>query len=279
MADSYKRTITTYDSGGAKYIPATSGAYALRVSPYTSNAYVGTHEGNGVWNFGTVTQSNSSYRMYYSADSWATSSQVTSFGEFPIDAGIQANENEVIVFAGASTETGIVYSTIASAIASFTSPASDYNCNVIVTGTGDSSEFITISHASLVSYVHITGRGKFINIILGVTGNSVNKVMTISNCSIWMGGADITTDRSYINFTFDNCDIYAYKSITFEDCNLNNCRIFQPSGEDITLSKATIMTNCILTQTLKPTFTGNGFLANVTDEALTTYSMITDPTI
>ena len=89
----------------------------------------------------------------------------------------------------------------------------------------------------------------------------------------------MTTDRSYINFTFDNCDIYAYKSITFEDCNLNNCRIFQPSGEDITLSKATIMTNCVLTQTLKPTFTGNGFLANVTDEAMTTYSMITDPTL
>ena len=267
--------ITTVSAGNV--VPVTTGAYALRVSPFTANAYVGSHTSNGMWNFGAV--ESGTYRMYYSGDSWATSSQVASFGEFPINAGIQANENEVIVFAGASTETGKVYSTIASAIASFTSPASDYNCNVIVAGTGDSSKFITISHADLVSYVHITGKGKFINIILGVTGASVNKVMTISNCSIWMGGADITTDRSYINFTFDNCDIYAYKSITFEDCNLNNCRIFQPSGEDITLSKATIMTNCVLTQTLKPTFTGNGFLANVTDEAMTTYSMITDPTL
>ena len=267
--------ITTVSGGNV--VPVTTGAYALRVSPFTANAYVGTHTTNGAWNFGAVV--SGTYRMYTTTDAWATSSQVSSFGEFPINAGMQIKTNEVEVFTGATVETNKIYATIAEGIASFTSPDTTNPCNVVVTGTGSLSEYITISHADLVSHVHITARGKFINIILGVTGDSVNKVITISNCSIWMGANDITTDRSYINFTFDNCDIYAYKSITFEDCNLNNCRIFQPSGEDITLSKATIMTNCVLTQTLKPTFTGNGFLANVTDEAMTTYSMITDPTL
>ena len=261
---------------GGNIVPVTTGAYALRVSPFTANAYVGSHTSNGMWNFGAVV--GGTYRMYYSADSWATSSQVASFGEFPINAGEQIKVNEVEVQVGVTTETNKIYSTIADAIDSFSSPDSTNPCNVVVTGTGSVSEFITISHADLVSHVHITGRGKFINIILGVTGASVNKVITISNCSIWMGAADITTDRSYINFTFDNCDIYAYKSITFEDCNLTNCRIFQPTDETITLSMASIMANCILTQKLTASLTGNGFVSNTTDEALTTYTMISDPT-
>ena len=276
MADAYKRVIQTYV--GSAWTPATAGAYALRITPYTTNLYVGSHEGNGVWNFGAVAVSNAKYRMYYSADSWSTSAQVTSFGEFPIDAGAQIKANEVEVQVGATVETNKIYNTIAAAIASFTSPDTTNPCNVVVTGTGSASEYITISHASLVSHVHITARGKFINIILGVTGDSVNKVMTISNCSIWMGANDITTDRSYINFTFDNCDIYAYKDLTFEDCNLNNCRIFQPTGGQVTLSQATIMTNCILTQELKGTVISNGFECNNVQNALTTYTMITDPT-
>ena len=276
MAIDYRRTIQTWN--GTAWVPATTGAYALRRSPYSTNLFVGSHVSNGSWSFGAVTSGND-YQLWYSGDSWATAAIVASFGTFPINAGTQVKVNEVEVVVGATEETNKLYTTVAAAISSFTSPDTTNPCNVVVTGTGSSSQYITISHADLVSHVHITARGKFINIILGVTGDSINKVITFSNCSIWMGANDITTDRSYINFTFDNCDIYAYKSITFQDCNLINCRIFQPAGEDITLSQATIMTNCVLTQTLKPTFSGNGFLANVTDEALTTYSMITDPTL
>lgn len=77
MAIEYKIPITTVSAGNI--VPVTTGYYALRVSPFSTNAFAGTHVANGVWNFGAVT--DGTYQLFYSADNWSTEAQVTNFGE------------------------------------------------------------------------------------------------------------------------------------------------------------------------------------------------------
>lgn len=273
MAIEYKIPITTVSGGNV--VPVTRGYYQLRKAPFNASAYAGTHVSNGIWNFGAV--ANGQYQLFYSSND-TTYAQVANFGERWI-GGEYNSANTVTVFTGADTVANRAYPTLATAIDSFTSPADTNRCEVEIEGTGASSQYITLAHSDLVAYVNIRGKGKHINLILGTTGDSasVNIVVTFSNLSIWMGSV-IATDRSYINCTFDNCDIYVTENITFEDCNLHNCRIFQLSGYDTTISKSTIMTNCILVQALKTSsITGNGFYSNVQYNVLTTYTF-SDPT-
>lgn len=71
MAIDYTLPITTVTDG--KLAPVTTGTYYLRVSPFSSNTYTGTHVANGVWSFGTV--NDGIYQL------WDASAQVTAFGE------------------------------------------------------------------------------------------------------------------------------------------------------------------------------------------------------
>lgn len=77
MAIEYKIPITTVSGGNI--VPVTTGYYALRISPFSSNAFIGSHVANGVWNFGAVT--DGTYQLFYSADNWSTEAQVANFGE------------------------------------------------------------------------------------------------------------------------------------------------------------------------------------------------------
>lgn len=271
MATEYKRTIQSWS--GSAWVPATTGAYALRVSPFTANAYIGTHVANGSWNFGAV--ESGIYRMYYSADSWSTSSQVASFGEFPINAGAQAKTNEVEVSASETVQAGIMYDTLAASIASFTSPAVTNQCLVKIAGTGTTSKYITLSHASLVSYVHLRGAARHINLILGTVTASIDKTMTLTDLIIWFSNLDITTSRTYKNFTFENCDIYCYNDVVFEDCVLNNCRIFN-TGMSVKITGTTKMHGCMATGAVTPDAL-TGWYVNSVFDVDTDFTMPADP--
>lgn len=263
--------ITTVSGGNV--VPVTTGAYALRVSPFTSNAYVGTHTTNGAWNFGAV--ESGTYRMYTTTDAWSTSSQVTAFGEFPINAGVQAKTNEVEVSAAETAQAGILYDALAGAIASFTSPASTNQCLVTISGTGTTSQYITLAHSALVSYVHVKGVARHINLILGTATATVDKTMTFSDLKVWFSNLDITTARKYTNFTFENCDIYQYNDVEYEDCVFHNCRIFN-TGVACKITGTTQMTNCIVSAALT-TDSFTGFYANTVDNVSASYTMPTDP--
>ena len=76
MAIEYKIPITTVSGGSI--VPVTTGYYALRVSPYSTNTHSGSHVANGVWDFGAV--ADGTYQLYYSADNWVTESKVDNFG-------------------------------------------------------------------------------------------------------------------------------------------------------------------------------------------------------
>jgi hypothetical protein len=372
MADDLRLQITTTAtvSGSTVLVPVTTGNYYLRVTPFSSNTYTGTHVANGSWSFGTV--QDGVYQL------WNASAQVASFGEKYIcdnepdlknvyviaggklyvdaieertsaggvtidgvklqdsavytntiyaktstsgvtadgvllkDGGItttsqittvngtddfhcatvvqlndaiaginvtpfQESPNKVRVIVGGTQEAGKVYITCKTAISYFASPAITKQCLVEISGTGVVSQNITLSHADLVSYVHLTGK-KHINLILGTTGATTTKTITISGMTLYFGNGDITGARTYNGLTFENCDIYAFNSLTFTNCRLINCNIYQGSSHAITVTGTTEMIGCIAMQTITKNLT-TGFVANTSDGIQTSYSMPTDPTV
>jgi len=190
-----------------------------------------------------------------------------------------AQKRRVIV--NGTVTTNQVYSTIANAINSFSSPSTTKRCLVEIVDTGSGSNLISLGHTSLVSYVSIKGLSKHIELILGGSGASTTTTgISFNDLTIYMGAVDITTARTYNGTIFNNCDIYAYKSLTLTNCVLNNCRIFQPTGETVTVTGTTQLTNCILTNALTASgITGIGYVANTTSEVNTAYTLPADPTI
>lgn len=79
MADVFTIPIedTTVVDGTADIkIAVTTGSYYLRVSPFSSNTYSGTHLSKGVWSFGDV--NDGIYQL------WDDSGQIANYGEFYI---------------------------------------------------------------------------------------------------------------------------------------------------------------------------------------------------
>lgn len=77
MADVFTITIedtTVVDGTADVKVAVTTGNYYLRVSPFSSNTYTGTHLSKGVWSFGDV--NDGIYQL------WDDSSQVANYGEF-----------------------------------------------------------------------------------------------------------------------------------------------------------------------------------------------------
>lgn len=70
MATVFTETLGQVTDG--KFAPVTTGTYYLRVSPFSSNTYTGTHLGSGVWSFGDV--ADGLYQL------WNASAQVTNWG-------------------------------------------------------------------------------------------------------------------------------------------------------------------------------------------------------
>ncbi len=190
----------------------------------------------------------------------------------------QESPQKVRVIVNGTSIANKIYLTIATAINSFGSPAITKQCIVEIQDTGNASQYISLAHSSLVNYVHLKGIAKHINLILGIASASVTANVNFNDLIIFMGANDITTDRTYNSVNFENCDIYAYKSLTFTNCKLTNCRIFQPNGEDVTVTGTTQLTNCILTNALTASgLTGVGYVTNTTSEVNTSYTMPTDP--
>jgi hypothetical protein len=184
----------------------------------------------------------------------------------------------VRVIVGGTATAGDVYLTVAQAIAYFGSPSINKQCIVEISSTGITTEFVTVSHASLVPYVHLKG-DKHINMIFGVTGASTTCAMTITGLTIYMGANayDITTDRTYNGFTFENCNIYAYKNLTLTNCVVNNCKIFQPAGYGVTVSGTTqIDSSTMIMGACEGTVKGIGFNEGK-DRVNLGYSMPVDP--
>lgn len=68
--------VATVDGTANVKVAVTTGDYYLRVSPFSSNTYTGTHLSKGVWSFGDV--NDGIYQL------WDASSQIANYGEFYI---------------------------------------------------------------------------------------------------------------------------------------------------------------------------------------------------
>lgn len=174
------------------------------------------------------------------------------------------------------TETGKVYTTIASAISSL-SPTSAKRCAVEITSTGTSGK-ILLNHSNVTDYVDIIGKRKF-NLILGGTGSTLSKAMTFKNLNIYMGNYDIVGARTYTNITFEDCDIYSFQNLTFTNCIFKNCMIYQGSGHTVTFTGSCEIVNTPSTQSYLGLTEITGFITiSSQHEVLTSYSMPADPT-
>ena len=92
-------------------------------------------------------------------------------------------------------------------------------------------------------YVHFSGVGKHINIICR-DGSSNAKISNIENMTVIFGAIDFTVDRTYSNKRFENCDIYLYKNMTWNNCELYNCRLIHASTYKSTFTGACKVEKC-----------------------------------
>jgi len=161
----------------------------------------------------------------------------------------QESSNKVRVIPDGTVQSGKVYTTITSAIASFTSPLITNQCFVEIVGTGGTTQYIIATLSSFVNYVHLIGAGRHIGLILAGTASNT-KTMNIENCTAFIGANDITTARTFNSFTFRNCVIHAYKSTTFTNCKIENCLIYHKSGETPTIAGTTVVINSAFSQTV-----------------------------
>lgn len=140
----------------------------------------------------------------------------------------QESINKVRCFAGATQETNKVYYRLRTAAASFASPAINNQCLVQIEGTGAVSRYMNMDLTTQRDYVNFAAAGKHISIIMR-DGATNSKITTFERCTIIFGAIDFTTDREFTNKTFIDCDIYAYKNTTYNNCTLIRCRFFHAS--------------------------------------------------
>ena len=188
----------------------------------------------------------------------------------------QESSNKVRVIPDGTVQSGKVYTTITSAIASFTSPLITNQCFVEIVGTGGTIQYIIATLSSFVNYVHLIGAGRHLGLILAGTASNT-KTMNIENCTAFIGANDIATARTFNSFTFRNCVINAYKSTTFTNCKIENCIIYHKSGETPTIAGTTVVVNSAFSQVV--TVSGSDTVAAGMIDGFDTASagMPTDP--
>ncbi|MBM4158583.1 MAG: hypothetical protein FJ216_07375 [Ignavibacteria bacterium] len=202
-------------------------------------------------------------------------------------APYQESSNIVRVVPDGNNETGKVYRSIQAAINYFSQPSESRQYVVYICGPGLTSQYIFLNHIHLKNYIHLTGSSLMRSIagnnppglVLGGNSDSVTKIISLLNLNIYMGAFDIENDRTYNSFNFDNCTIYAYKSLMFNNCKLHNCLIYQPSGQAITLNGTTEMIDCKIMQQLIIGGSFQGLVINSPSEINSSFSMPTDPTL
>ncbi len=189
----------------------------------------------------------------------------------------QESPNQVVVFPDCTVEPHKVYSNIATAINSFSGYADSRQFNVLIKGTGLSSKFIGLSHAALKDYIHISGVGKHINLILGYANASVSKKVRFQNLTIYMSASDIAEARTYTDIILDNCIVFAYHNTTFgNNVELINSKIYHAPGKSATLAGTC---ECLGTKFNQPiTVAADTVICpDLVDGFNQTYSMPTDP--
>jgi len=147
------------------------------------------------------------------------------------------NKRRVIV--GGSIEANKVYTLLKDASNSFASPSATNMCWVEIVGAGAASAYLTMPGNTLRDYVHWIAPGQHIKVIMA-DGFSNSKYCTFQNMTLFFGANDYSVDREYANMTFINCDIYAYKNTTFNNCRLIRCRIIHASTYQAKLKGNTI---------------------------------------
>lgn len=140
----------------------------------------------------------------------------------------QESSNLVRCIPNGTQETNKVYRTPKLAALSFATPSVTNQCAVLVAGMGDASQYLNLDSGTLRSYVHFLGVGKHCKIIMR-DGFSNTKTMNWKNLTIIFGANDFSVDREFSSMTFEDCDIFAYKNTTFNNCTLIRCRIFHAS--------------------------------------------------
>jgi hypothetical protein len=369
----YTLTITEVVDG--VFEPVTAGTYYLRVDPFSSNTYTGTHSGDGVWSFGVVADGiyqlwdgsakvakfgtrwigDESIATYIHVDGSSTISanipmnsfKFTGLGQgsndddsvtyeqltnlqalcallaednyfvgandfsggsiivpdgYTAGSSAAASQNYVDyyiasvvtqpfqestlkrrVIVGGTAETNKVYLTVQTAVASCTTPTTDKRYIIELVSSGTATKFIsaTTNAATMVNYVDFKGLGAYTNLILGgATGSaSLTKYITMTNLIIWLGNGDITSARTFQNFTFKDCIFYAFNDITFNACKLYNCYVYQGAGLSVTLTGAAEVMNCCFMQEIDTSGITTGFVANTSSEVSTGYTMPDDPTV
>lgn len=194
----------------------------------------------------------------------------------------QESVNLVRLMPGQTVQTNQVYLNYTNAANSFTSPSATRQCAVFIPGTGNTTQYVEIPTNSLRNYVNTVGAGKHINLLVGTafTGSaSVTKTTNFENATLWFGANDIAGDRTWNSATFIDCDIYAYRNVTFTNCTLINVRIFQNSTYGITLDGSTSVTDCSFMQEITLAGGFAGTITNTSDQVSTSYTMPTDPSI
>lgn len=186
----------------------------------------------------------------------------------------QESIQNVRVIPNGTLMAGKVYTNITSAINYFSSPGINKQCSVRIINTNNASS-IALAHTSLKSYVHIIGE-EHIELILGGSGDSVTKTMNFKNLIIYMSQYDITADRTYINFRFFDCIIYAYKNLTFNGCYFKNCIIYQPTGKQVTINSGNEIYNTHFAQDMTD-YAGGSLIVNSVFGFSPSYTMPEDP--
>lgn len=156
------------------------------------------------------------------------------------------------------------YTTIAGALGSISSTNDTTRFKIeLLTGSYDPNVNIDnvfyADHNLIQNYTSLIGTGLNTNLILGVNSASVTKTaVNIENCTVYLGANDISGNRTYNGWTFNNCIIYTYRSITLNNCNMKNCDVVTANTYTTTLTGTGKYTGgCTFAQNVtKTSFTG-----------------------
>jgi len=183
------------------------------------------------------------------------------------------------IIAGGVVVAGSIYRDCNTAISAISDNAIDKQYQLLLEeGTSVSAVTDNVfyaSHANLKNYVHIKGNGINTRLVLGTTGTSTSKTITLENMTVYMGVNDITAARLYQYFTFRNCWLRVWNDITFSSCYLDNVKLYQPSGKGFTFAGACEIDKLTATNAMISD-SGTGLRNLITDSWNTSYSMGTD---
>lgn len=145
-----------------------------------------------------------------------------------------------------------------------------------ITASMDNLFFATST--SMDDYVSIIGNGSVSTFVLGGSASVTKTGVSIENCTVLFGANDITTNRTYNGFNFENCKIYAYKGTTFNNCNMKNVDVIHANTYNATISGTGKYTFCTFSSNVtKSSFTG--ITPGLIDGYDTNPTMPTDPTV